>query len=373
MMKTPGLYIHIPFCRTKCPYCNFYSTTGAGKIPDFLSAVTAEMELVKKQWSAFDTVYVGGGTPSLLAPSQVEELLSAVRTSFSILPGAEITFEANPGDIDARYLGALREIGINRLNIGVQSFDDGVLKFLGRRHSAAQALSSIESARAAGFENLGLDLIFGVPGQSLRGWMDDLARAAAFAPEHLSCYQLTFEQGTPLDAARLRGEFPVHPDDELLPFFMATSEKLERSGYSHYEISNFAREGRASMHNRKYWDHTPYLGLGPSAHSFSGNRRSWNVLRVDAYISALGRGSLPVEDGETLSPEQLRFEALFLGLRTKRGIDLEDFRLRHGCDLLNSNGERISFLSSRGFLNIENGRLYPTRAGMSVADTLALL
>jgi oxygen-independent coproporphyrinogen-3 oxidase len=371
--QNPGLYVHIPFCRTKCPYCNFYSVPSLFKIPDFLGALMMEMEMIAKEWGSFDTIYLGGGTPSILSPAQVEKILRALQTHFSSAPAPEITLEANPADLDLSRLILLREAGVNRINLGVQSLDQNILEFLGRRHSAYQAVSSMEASRQAGIDQVGLDLIYGVPGQSMQSWLRTLSQAIDFSPEHISCYQLTMASDTPLGTALLRGKLSSPPEEELLDFFMITSEKLEDAGFVHYEISNFARESRyASRHNQKYWNHTPYLGLGPAAHSHTGRRRWWNHPSVEKYIARIQAGKLPIRGGEDLSWEQLRMEALFLGLRTRKGIDVHDFSRRYHYDLLSEKGAVWDRLQEEGLVSLRNGCLRPTRAGMAVADSLAL-
>lgn len=373
-MKIPGLYIHIPFCLSKCHYCDFYSVTSIPGIPEFLEALFKEMEMYRGKFSCFDTVYLGGGTPSVLDSQQLRALLTYVRQNFNLLPGSEITVEANPGDLSQPFLEALREMGINRLNIGVQSFDPEILIFLGRRHSAEEAISSIKTARGVGFGNVGLDLIYGVPGQDMASWLGTLNRALSFLPEHLSCYQLTIEEHTHLGRRHAKREFLLPGEDLQYEFFMKTSEVLEEKGYIHYEVSNFARGmALASRHNQKYWDHSPYLGLGPSAHSFQNNRRWWNPRSLDRYITAIKSGKPPVEEVELLTMEQLQLETLYLGLRTKRGIDLKDFTKQYRCDLLIEKGKRLTELKRGGLVSIENGYLFPTRTGLALADALALI
>jgi len=325
--KTPGLYIHIPFCLSKCLYCDFYSLTSISAIPDFLDALFKEMEMYHNRFNPFDTVYIGGGTPSLLSPQQLENILKRVRKNFDLISDPEITpeitIETNPADLDQSSLELMREIGINRINIGVQSFDEKVLDFLGRRHSVRQAISAVEGSRKAGFHNIGLDLIYGVPAQDIESWLDTLKQAVAFSPEHISCYQLTLESKTPLGIRYQAGEFSLPREELQYEFFMKTSEFLEDAGYIHYEVSNFARgKEHTSRHNQKYWDHSPYLGLGPSAHSFQCNQRWWNHRSLDQYLAAINAGNLPVEGTETLTMEQLRLEALYLGLRNLRGRSL---------------------------------------------------
>ena len=371
-MKNPGLYIHIPFCLKKCDYCDFYSVTSTSSIPDYLEALFREMEMYRGRFDAFDTVYIGGGTPSVLNAGQIRDILAAIRSSFNLLPDREITVETNPGDLSLPYLESLREIGINRLNIGVQSFDQKVLDFLGRRHSAEEAASAIVDARKVGFGNIGLDLIYGVPGHEVASWLDTLNRALSFEPEHLSCYQLTVEEKTPLGRTCARGECTVPGEELQYQFFMKTSENLENAGYIHYEVSNFARGMTfASRHNQKYWDHSPYLGFGPAAHSFQGNQRWWNHRSVEKYVSAIGSGSLPIEGKEMLSAEQLQLEALYLGLRTKKGIHLEEYTRHYRCDLLKKKERLLTKLQEDGLICVKNGRLSPTRSGLAIADSLA--
>jgi oxygen-independent coproporphyrinogen-3 oxidase len=377
MTTLPGLYIHIPFCVKKCTYCAFYSVTDLTLIPDFLAALRRDMSLNKDVHREFDTVYIGGGTPSVLAASDLERLIGDIRTAFAITSDAEITLEANPGDITAGLLATLRSAGANRLNIGCQSFDDETLAFLGRRNQARQALEAIRLARDAGFKNLGIDLIYGLPsppGEAFAIWLATLRTTLSFHPEHLACYQLTVEADTPLADLCRKREVALPDHDLQARYFFRTSEILEEAGYQHYEVSNFALGDRFhSRHNSKYWNHTPYLGLGPAAHSFDGRQRRGNHRSLAAYLKDLAAGKPPVADSEVLSDEQLRLEALFLGFRTRRGIHLEDFKRRYGQDLLAEKGEIIRKLIEDSLVVIRNGYLIPTRAGMAVADSLALI
>ena len=370
--KVPGLYIHIPFCLSKCHYCDFYSLTSISAVPDFLDALFKEMEMYRNRFNSFDTVYIGGGTPSLLSPQQLENILVRIWGNFDLISDSEITVETNPADLNRSYLESIREIGINRINIGVQSFDQKVLNFLGRRHSLMQALSAVEASRKAGFHNIGLDLIYGVPGQSIDSWLDTLKQAVAFSPEHLSCYQLTLEPKTPLGKRYQAGEFSIPGEELQYEFFMKTSQFLEGAGYIHYEVSNFARGTElASRHNQKYWDHSPYLGLGPAAHSFQDNQRWWNHRCLDQYLAAINAGNLPIEETETLTMEQLRLEALYLGLRTKKGVCLQDFKNRYNCDLFTEKKKMLDKLQEEGFISIQEGHLSPTPTGLAVADSLS--
>jgi oxygen-independent coproporphyrinogen-3 oxidase len=372
--KTPGLYIHIPFCLSKCHYCDFYSLTSISAVPEFLDALFKEMEMYRNRFNPFDTVYIGGGTPSLLSAQQLETILISVQKNFDLISTPEITVETNPADLDQSSLELMREIGINRINIGVQSFDEKMLNFLGRRHSVKQAVSAIEASRKAGFHNIGLDFIYGVPEQDIESWLDTLKQAVAFSPRHISCYQLTLESKTPLGIRYQAGEFSLPGEELQYEFFMKTSEFLEDAGYIHYEVSNFALETKyTSRHNQKYWGHSPYLGLGPSAHSFQSNRRWWNHHSLDQYLAAIKAGNLPTEETEILTMEQLRLEALYLGLRTKKGVSLQDFENHYHYDLFTEKKKILDKLKEEGFISIRDGYLFPTKTGFAVADSLSLI
>ncbi|MGZ3649204.1 MAG: radical SAM family heme chaperone HemW [Syntrophales bacterium] len=371
---TPGLYIHIPFCKSKCPYCNFYSVTSFTMIDEFLNALFREMEMYREAFTRLDTVYIGGGTPSLLAKEHFDSILSNIRNTFILSPNAEITVEINPADSPQRYLESIRRLGFNRLNIGVQSFDDKVLTFLERRHSVREALDTIEAARNAGFENIGIDLIYGIPGQNMASWLDTISQALFLNLSHLSCYQLTIEAGTPLGLRHHRREIVLHEEEMQHTFFIRTSEILENNGYVHYEVSNFARDiSLASRHNQKYWNHISYLGLGPAAHSFMGHKRWWNRSSLDEYIKDIEAGKLPLDSAEMLTREQLHLEAFFLGLRTKRGIDLHNHSSRYGYDLISEKADTLARLVKAGFIEINEGHLQPTRSGLAVADSLVAI
>jgi oxygen-independent coproporphyrinogen-3 oxidase len=369
-----GLYIHIPFCQSKCAYCNFYSITSVNLIPQFVAALIKEIKLYQRHFDAFDTIYIGGGTPSVLTCGQLAEIIAAVNKFLKIDSKAEITLEVNPGDVSVEFLKSLRTLGINRLNIGVQSFDDKMLKFLGRRHNANEARQALIHAREAGFKNLGIDLIYGIYGQSINLWKKTLAQALSFRPEHLSCYELTLEASTPLYKKYRKKNIKEPSENRQRKYFFTTAEELRKAGYIHYEVSNFARKNNfKSRHNMKYWRHTPYLGLGPAAHSFLENRRWWNVASVKNYLEKLAWGKMPVENEELLTKEQLKLETLFLGLRTGVGIDLKLYRQRFGADLLIDKKNIIEPLVNNKLLEIKNDRLRPTLAGMAVADSLALI
>lgn len=371
-MAQPGLYIHVPFCETKCGYCDFYSVTSLSDIPEYIKAVLEEIYLYRYDFKYFDTIYIGGGTPSLLPGAALSEMLTQARNTFSIAADAEITVEVNPGDVHLPFLTSLRRMGVNRLNLGIQSLDENILRFLDRRHTYKQALQSIEQARAAGFDNIGIDLIYGVPEQSLLSWKDTLSRSLSFEPEHLSCYQLSLEDGTPLGRRHQKGEFALPDEDNQVDFFMTTADILEQAGYLHYEVSNYARdESRKSRHNQKYWRHSPYLGLGPAAHSFSGQKRWWNHRSLKQYLNNLREGRRPVEGSEQLTPSQQRLESCFLSLRTNEGIPLQ--RASEQYEPLTEEAKVLNNLVRQGFVVIQDGFIRPTRRGLAVADRLALM
>jgi oxygen-independent coproporphyrinogen-3 oxidase len=321
---------------------------------------------------SFDTLYLGGGTPSVLGASSLEEIIGAARRLFAVGPEAEITVEVNPGTVDAGSLRRLRRAGVNRLNIGVQSFHDRTLAFLGRIHGAGEARSAVDWSRAAGFDNIGIDLIYGVPGQTPGVWGSDLDTALQLDLAHLACYGLTLEPGTALAAALRRKEFAAADDAMIAALYRQTVETLADAGFEHYEISNFARSReRRSRHNCKYWSFTPYLGLGPSAHSFIAPRRCWNHADVAVYIAELQKGRRPVANGETLSRGQLMTEALYLGLRLTAGIDMTAFGDRFGVGFMDTFGEAAARFEQQGLVKTGAGRCRLTPCGRLFLDAVA--
>lgn len=369
-----GLYIHVPFCRSKCTYCDFYSITDLSRIEVYLDTLFREIALYRDCALRFDTVYIGGGTPSCLSPRQLTDVLHRIRVSFTIDPNSEITVEVNPGDVDTSWLTEIRNAGINRVSIGAQSFDDGILKCLGRRHSGSDGRIAIEAAKRAGFDNIGIDLIYGVPGQSYKLWRETMETALLFDPEHLSCYELTIEGGTAFHRRVEAGEIVPVGEEDAYRFFSTTSDFLEGRGYTHYEVSNFARDRSVvSRHNHKYWDHTPYLGLGPASHSFIGTRRWWNHRSLNRYERDVENGRPPLAGEEVLSPEQLRLEALYFGFRTKRGIHVHEFKERYGFDLFREKSPILNAMQDRGLVTLKGDFLAPTRRGLALADRLCLL
>jgi len=318
--------------------------------------------------SDFGSLYLGGGTPSVLGESELSLIFDTLSKNFLFSGDAEVTFEANPDDITAGRPALLKSLGVTRISLGVQSLDEEELRFLGRRHTAQQARSAIQEIRTSGFSNLSLDLMYALPGQSVSQWISTLQSALEYRPEHLSCYQLTYHETTRFGRMLEEGRIGRLPEEEQRRFFMITAETLEKRGYIHYEISNFALgEENVSRHNRKYWRRIPYLGLGPSSHSFWKGTRWWNVSSIAQYNEALNSGRFPVEGRETLTKEQERLESLCLGLRTREGVDLPLVRTYPGYEKV------LAGLERDNLVQISGERMIPTREGFVVADGLPML
>jgi oxygen-independent coproporphyrinogen-3 oxidase len=376
-MPLGGIYVHIPFCLRKCLYCDFYSTADLSLKPAFLEALLTEIAASDSGPLVFDTIYLGGGTPSVLSPPELARILGALFARLHFQEPVEITLEANPGTVALASLKGLRSAGVNRLNIGVQSFQEKNLAMLGRIHSAKQAHAALSNARRAGFENVGLDLMYGLPGQTLQDWTADLESALAHGPEHIACYMLTVEPTTPLAEEQHLGRFQPAPEGDVAELFMATSEFLTARGFRHYEISNFARCGadsceavRVSRHNSKYWTQAPYLGFGPAAHSFLPPKRFWNHRDVQHYVDEVRAARQPVAGEEVLTAGQEMMELIMLGLRTEAGVGLQDFRRRFGADFMSLYGETAIELESQGLLVLRDERCAPTRRGMLYLNTV---
>jgi len=368
-----GLYVHVPFCSAICPYCDFAVRTGRPRdLERYLRALLAEVLLWSQEGFAFDTVYFGGGTPSLLETEALAHLLESVHEALAVETGAPVFLEANPEDVDRERLAAWREMGVRFLSLGVQTFDGAALRFLGRRHTPDQARRAAERALEAGFETVSLDLIYGLPDQGTESWRRDLENAVRLGPQHLSCYQLTVHEGTHFGRLRERGRLPESPRGAQADLFLLTHTVLEEAGLPGYEVSNFAAAPEhRSRHNEKYWTHAPYLGLGPSAHSFRGARRWWNDRDWRDWADHLDQGRRPVAGSERLDRGQLALEAFMLGMRRREGTDLVRFRERYGVDLEQRNGALFSRLEEEGLVHREGDRLVPTLHGLAVADSLA--
>ncbi len=369
----PGLYLHVPFCSKICPYCDFAVTTGGrSRRAEFTESLVAEARLWSDEPFSFDTVYFGGGTPSALEAEDLARIVTALRSSFSIDPAAWIFLEANPEDVTLENLAAWRSLGVCTLSLGIQSFDSASLTFLGRRHNSEEARRSVLLAREAGFGTVSVDLIYGLPDQDRAGWKRDLDAALELDPDHLSCYQLTVHEGTPFGRMAENGRLAELPEGAQADLFLFTHNYLAEAGLPGYEVSNFARAPKhRSRHNQKYWDHTPYLGLGPSAHSFSGGRRWWNERSLRDWQARVEHGERPVAGSEELEAGQLLLEELMLGFRTYAGVDLDNLRERYGIDLLPRNARFLEQLAREGRVTLLGNRIVPTLSGLAVADSLA--
>ena len=322
--QAAGCYVHVPFCASKCRYCTFYSETAHFTHTAWADAVLREARLLAPSFSCFDSLYLGGGTPSLLSDDLLELLLLELRRALPMCEDVEVSIELNPGDVDLDRARRLRAMGIDRVSLGVQSFDNAVLRFLGRRHDRACALRALDDLRSAGFDNLGLDLIWGIPDHTSDQMLRSVRQALAFQPEHLSCYSLTIEAGTPLHRLVEQGAVRKTDEDALADEAELLWSRLAEAGYDHYEVSNFARtHAHRSRHNSKYWKHVPYLGLGPSAHSFDAARRWENVRSVRKYVDALCARQRGLAFHEVLTDEQISIERVMLGLRTSDGLPRE--------------------------------------------------
>jgi oxygen-independent coproporphyrinogen-3 oxidase len=326
-----GIYIHIPFCRQKCYYCDFYKTDKLNYLSDFLKALKTEISLQKNYLSdeAIETIYIGGGTPSLLKEPELNSLLTWLFTNFTVAPQAEITLEANPDDLDPDYLNMLRKSGINRLSIGVQAFQDELIKKMNRRHDALQAVNSVLNAQNSGFNNISVDLIYGIPGLTAEQWENNLQKVFELPVVHISAYHLTFHKGTIFYNMLKRGLLKELSDIESFRQFEILMDNADLYGFEQYEISNFAKNRIYSKHNTAYWTATNYLGLGPSAHSFNGASRRWNISCIDKYITSIGEGKIACEE-EQLSVNDKYNEFILTNLRTRRGVSLLTVKEKFG-------------------------------------------
>ena len=347
-----GVYVHIPFCKSRCIYCDFFSTTMLNKREEYVQAVIREAEQRITNDAHIHTIYFGGGTPSMLSVDQLTRVLKAIHPS----KAKEITIEANPGDLNVEKLSALRQAGFNRLSIGVQSFRDEELRFLGRRHTAEEARQAVRWAQEAGFENISIDLMYALPNQTMASWQYSIGEALKLNVQHISCYCLTYEPDTQLD--RLVREGQVKPADEETENSMydVLCEVLKSNGYTHYEVSNFARPGYYSQHNSSYWNNTPYIGLGAGAHSYDGRTRRANTADLSAYLKRVSSGEQYWEE-ERLTEEQKHMEQIMLGLRTNEGICPSEETLR-----------KAKMFLENGQLGLKDGRLVATQSGLHILN-----
>lgn len=364
-----GLYIHIPFCKCRCIYCDFYSTTCGGQTKNlFTEALCAELRVRSTECpETLSSIYIGGGTPSQLTGAQIENIFHTIRSHYSVSHDVEITFEANPDDVTARLTETLLEQGVNRVSLGVQSFDDNILRFLRRRHTALQAETAVDRLYRSGLENISIDLIYGLPGQNTDSWAGNIQRALQLPVSHLSAYSLTYEEGTVLWQMLQKGQIHETDEQQSLDMYEILLCLTSEAGFEHYEISNFSLPGKFSRHNSSYWKGVPYIGCGPGAHSFSGESRRQNIPDLKSYLENAGS---PPHITETLSEENRCNEFIFTSLRTHDGIDLKKMSHTFGKKRL----AELLALSQRhlqsGRLILEHDRLRLSRKGIFVSDDI---
>ena len=391
-MKRAGIYIHIPFCRSRCSYCDFATGQYEGQLAErYVSALASEIstfrlappndapEAASKDAQPddsravavcdVDTIYFGGGTPSLLTPAQVGRILRSVNERFRIAPDAEVTLEMNPGTVTPEIAEGLRAVGINRASFGLQTFDDEQLRRLGRTHTAMDARRTLSILRDAGFDNISFDLIAGLPGQTLDEWAQNMDEALALRPAHLSLYLLEVHSGTPLAAQLREGRWPQPDADVAAEMYQLLIERTRAAGYEHYEISNFCLAGREARHNLKYWTNAPYYGFGSSAHSYDGARLRWSNERDAARYCELieTKGSAVVETNE-LSAHDAGAEALFLGLRLMRGVDLQAHQIQFGTDVRREYAADLSRFRDARLIELDGDLLRLTRSGVLLSN-----
>ena len=367
-----GIYIHIPFCKRKCIYCDFYSLACTSQVMDhYVAAVVKEARLRSGELkNAANTLYVGGGTPSLLSTDHLRTLIDGLSNVFDLSKLQEFTIEVNPDDVTSEMMTACQSLGVNRVSMGVQSFDEKDLHFINRRHSSQQAIETVEIIRNSGVNNVSIDLIYGIPGQTLDTWMHNVQQAIALGVQHISAYCLSYEEGTPLWHMRERGEVQEVDEETTVRMYEVLVEHLRKAGYLHYEISNFALPGFESKHNSSYWDGTPYLGLGAAAHSYDGGAvRSYNPADIDGYMKCLDLDMLPCER-EQLSPVEQYDEMVMLALRTSHGLDLSRLNRRFGHAESEAFKTKAQRFVECGLLVCENGVYRLSQKGVMVSNAV---
>lgn len=365
-----GVYLHIPFCHKRCHYCDFYSVAGSARKAELLEAMEAEIRMRGNYLDEpVETIYFGGGTPSLLKAGEVARLLEAVFDEYDVIPFPEITFEVNPDDLTSVYLSELRQLGINRLSIGLQSVCDAHLQLMNRRHDSAQSLMAIELAVETGFENFSVDMIYGIPGLTAKKWEVELREVLLFPIPHLSAYHLTIEPNTVFAHWLQKGKIKMPDEEESFLQFQILRKITAEHGLDHYEISNFARPGFFSQHNVHYWDDVKYLGIGPSAHSFNLSSREWNISSIVDYITGINQGKR-VYETENLDKRDHFNEYLIRAIRTKWGLDLEKIKNNFGSEKYGYVYHMAKKYLSGGMLSESDGKLKLTEKGMFVSDAL---
>lgn len=367
-----GIYLHIPFCRQACHYCDFHFSINQQVKGELVAAMVKEIELQRDYLSGeeIETIYFGGGTPSLLEPAEIDLLLNALQATYSIKADAEITLEANPDDLNPTKLQAFRQSGINRLSIGIQSFHSGILKFLNRAHDSTAALQAVHHSREAGFANISIDLIYAIPGETDEQWLYDIQQALDLKPEHISCYSLTIEEKTAFGKWAASGKIKPENDEVAARHFELLMHKLTAAGYEHYEISNFSLPGFHSKHNSSYWRDKRYLGIGPSAHSYDGISRQYTAANNHRYLKSVQQGIIPAER-EVLSRENKINEYILTSLRTAWGTNLEYLTQQYGYNLSEQHAHYLSVLLEKELATLNNNTLRLTFTGKLLADKIS--
>ena len=368
-----GLYIHIPFCKSRCIYCAFYSTTAEQMKQAYVDAVCREMELRKAVYEkegkdvgkTLATVYLGGGTPSQLSPTQLQQLFDTIARHYDVSDDAEITIECNPDDVTEAFAELLRSLPVNRVSMGAQTFDDDRLQFIHRRHTSEQVTTAIQRLRKKGIHNISIDLMYGFPEETLEEWEYDIQQALALNVEHISAYALTYEEGTPLYRLLEEGKVKEIDEERSLAMYDRLIDRLQEAGYEHYEISNFSRKGWRSRHNSSYWQLVPYIGIGAAAHSYEGRQRQWNIADINSYINHIQQGVVPAE-GELLDKDSRYNDHVMLALRTCEGLDLStlDSDERSYCE------ETAKKFVLDGLLVKTDNHLRLSRKGLFVSDMI---
>jgi oxygen-independent coproporphyrinogen-3 oxidase len=366
-----SVYIHIPFCLAKCHYCGFNSQPleQSAELKKYFQALIREITEHRNEIKDIKTIYFGGGTPTIASAALIGKVMNELRPWS---PNAELTIEANPGTVTLEKLKALREMGFNRLSLGVQSFNDGLLKKIGRVHTARQAVKAFELGTKAGFVNINLDLIYALPGQSLNDWKKDLAKALSLEPRHLSLYSLTYERNTEFKKQKAEGRITPCGEETEADMYLEAVDRLGRAGLKRYEVSNFSRQGFCSAHNINYWRAGDYLGFGAGAHSHRGDKRWSNVKNAGRYVRTVNGGKSPADFRETITPEQQRFEFLFLGLRMAGGIDLRKYQQKFGISPLEHKPQVWLRWKENGWAEWNKKNLRLTPKGLLLADGLAV-
>nr|WP_321373462.1 radical SAM family heme chaperone HemW [uncultured Bacteroides sp.] len=364
-----GIYLHIPFCKTRCIYCDFYSTTRNEMTDRYVSALCRELELRKSYLDneQVETIYFGGGTPSQLSKENFEKIFKTIEREYNLGNCEEITLEANPDDLTPEYIKMLASLPFNRISIGIQTFNEQTLRLLKRRHTAGQAISAVKECRMAGFQNISIDLMYGLPGETPESWKADLEQAISLNVEHISAYHLIYEEGTPLYEMLQKHKVEEVDEDSSVDFFALMIDRLTKAGFQHYEISNFCKPDMYSQHNSSYWTGKKYLGCGPSAHSFNGNTRQWNVASLDKYIAGIEKG-IPDFDIEELDATTRYNDFVITSLRTMWGLSLNRLEEEFGTELKQYCLENAQTYLDSGKLEIRDNTLFLSKEGIFISD-----